>query len=186
MVLALEKEVLEMNTSKNTSLKIAVDHFLLGLERINKGVHCSVVLLDTDRLHIKHLSSPGFPEEFARQIDTLTIGPKVGSCGTAMYRREKVIVGDIATDPLWESGREFALSFNLRACWSIPIINSKQQVLGSFACYYRRPILPTSEEINIFERATNLLQIIIENKKAEERSPRDVASRGEDWRTDPN
>lgn len=170
MLLALEKEVLEMNTSKNTSLKITVDHFLLGLERINKGAHCTVVLLDTDRLHIRHLSSPAFPEAFSKQIDTLSIGPKVGSCGTAMYRREKVIVGDIATDPLWEGGaREFALSFNLRACWSIPIINARQQVLGSFACYYREPMLPTDAEINLFERATNLLQMIIENKKAEER-----------------
>ena len=53
-------------------------------------------------------------------IDGIAIGPSVGSCGTAAYRRERVCVSDIASDPLWDAYRELALQAGLRACWSTP------------------------------------------------------------------
>jgi hypothetical protein len=56
-----------------------------------------------------------------------------GSCGTAAYRRQAVIVSDIATDPLWELPRDFVLSVGLRARWSMPIFNETGGVLGTVA-----------------------------------------------------
>jgi hypothetical protein len=35
------------------------------------------------------------PEAYWKAVDGASIGPRVGSCGTAMYRREPVIVTDI-------------------------------------------------------------------------------------------
>jgi hypothetical protein len=65
-------------------------------------------------------------------IDGLPIGPAVGSCGTAAWRQEPVIVQDIATDPLWAEYRDLALRHGLRACWSMPILSAAGQVLGTF------------------------------------------------------
>src|SRR5438034_1636378 len=99
----------------------------------------SVLLLDADGVHLRHGAAPSLPESYNRAVDGLAIGPAVGSCGTAAYRRESVCVADIAGDPLWVQFAELALSHGLRACWSSPILSSGGEVLGTFAIYYRQP-----------------------------------------------
>ena len=84
---------------------------------------CSVLLLDEDGVTIRHGAAPSLPVDYVSAIDGVTIGPKAGSCGTAMYRRARVIVTDINTDPLWEDFRHVAQRFRLRACWSTPILS---------------------------------------------------------------
>ena len=48
---------------------------------------------------------PACPTAISRRCEGLSIGPKAGSCGTAMYRGEPVIVVDVLTDPLWRTTR---------------------------------------------------------------------------------
>jgi C4-dicarboxylate-specific signal transduction histidine kinase len=100
-------------------------------------------------------------------IDGIVIGPSVGSCGTAAYRREPVVVSDIATDPLWADFRDLALGHGLRACWSTPILSSEGRVMGTFAIYYREPRTPTPHEHNIIEQITHLASISVEREQAE-------------------
>jgi C4-dicarboxylate-specific signal transduction histidine kinase len=92
----------------------------------------------------------------------------VGSCGTAAYRAEPVIVSDIATDPLWADYRDLALAHGLRACWSTPILSSDGRVLGTFATYYREPRSPAPREHNFIEQITHLASIAVGRAQAEE------------------
>ncbi|HKY45372.1 MAG TPA: GAF domain-containing protein, partial [Pyrinomonadaceae bacterium] len=96
------------------------------------------------------------------------IGPKSGSCGTAMYRGEPVFVTDILTDPLWEDYRDVAEASGLRAYWSTPILSGRGKVLGSFAMYYREPRTPTGDETNLTEVATRIAALAIEHHAARE------------------
>ncbi|HTI12474.1 MAG TPA: PAS domain S-box protein [Puia sp.] len=168
VLLALEKKVLEMNSSKKASLRTILNYFLKGIQKIFPGMYCCVLTLDDERLCVKLLSAPGLPAIYAHAIDGLLIGPMAGSCGTAIYRKEKVIVSDIETDPLWHSHKDLALRFGLRACWSFPILDAKEDVLAAFAVYYTTSKSPTAVELDIIERAANLVTIIIESKSAEE------------------
>ncbi len=168
-LLALEKKVLKINSDPNSPLHTTIDCLLLGIEQVYTDMRCSVLCLDEDGISIRSLSAPSLPIAYTEKIDGLPIGPEVGSCGTAMYLKKKIIVSDIATDPLWAKYKEIALSFDLRACWSLPIINAQGEVLGSFATYYKFPKSPTKEELAIIERAADLIKIIIENKRAEEK-----------------
>src|SRR6185437_11265257 len=99
------------------------------VERLTPAALCTVLLLDPDGKHLRSGAAPSIPEEYSKAIDGVEIGPAVGSCGTAAYRKEPVIVSDIATNPLWEGPREFTLSFGLRACWSMPVMDEKGTVL---------------------------------------------------------
>jgi len=103
-----------------------------------------------------------------RAVDGLAIGPSVGSCGTAAYRREPVYVSDIAGDPLWAPYAEFALSHGLRACWSSPILSSDAEVLGTFAMYYRQPRQPTARDLRTVDIVTRTVAIAIEQSRAEQ------------------
>ena len=125
---------------------------------------CSVLLLSPDGNHILHGAAPSLPEHYVKAVDGAPIGPKQGSCGTAMYRGERVVVTDIRTDPLWDDFRELTAGTVLRACWSTPILSRRGKVLGSFAMYYTEPQAPSGEEARLTEIATRLAAKAIENQ----------------------
>ena len=101
-------------------------------------------------------------------VDGVNIGPRVGSCGTAAYRKETVIVSDINTDPLWADYRELALAYELQAGWSTPILSAQETVLGTFAIYYREPRSPTPQERKLLEQFAHVASVAIEHTRAQE------------------
>lgn len=125
----------------------------------------SILLLSDDGNHVKHAVAPSLPESYVKVIDGSPIGPKHGSCGTAMFRGKPVIVSDISVDPLWDDYRQYAEAIGMRACWSTPILSSKGKVLGSFAMYYREPRTPDGQERHLTDAATKLAADAIEHSR---------------------
>ena len=136
---------------------------VLLIEAQTPGMLCSVLLLSADGNHIVHGAAPSLPEQYVNAVNGAPIGPKHGSCGTAMYRGEPVVVTDIFSDPLWEDYRDLAAGTGLRACWSTPIMSRRGKVLGSFAMYYRQPQAPTGSEAHLTKVATSLAAQAIEH-----------------------
>ena len=129
---------------------------------------CSVLLLGADGAHLYHGAAPSLPPEFNRTVNGFAIGASAGSCGTAAYRKQRVVVADIAVDPLWADYSDLAVGHGLRACWSQPIFSTAGEVLGTFAMYYRQPRSPTPQELRLIEDAAHLAGLVIERKRAEE------------------
>src|SRR5258705_13891909 len=102
----------------------------------------SIRLFAPDGVHLGHGAAPSLPASYTSAIDGLIIGPDVGSCGSAAYLGEPVVVSKIDTDARWVPFRELALSHDLRACWSTPIKSSERRVLGTPALYDREPREP--------------------------------------------
>lgn len=149
-------------------LSEVLNRLVLLIEAQSPDMVCSILLLSDDGDHIRHGAAPSLPEDYVKAIDGAPIGPKHGSCGTAMYRGEPVIVTDIFTDPLWDDFRALAEPTGLRACWSTPILSGRGKVLGSFAMYYREPRTPTGDEANLTEVATRIAALAIEHHAARE------------------
>lgn len=164
-LLAGEKHVEEM-IAANAPLGAILSTLVRMIEAQSPGMLCSVLLLSADGNHVEHGAAPSLPEQYVKAVDGSPIGPKSGSCGTAMYRGERVIVTDILTDPLWEDYRELGKAIGVRACWSTPIMSRRGKVLGSFAMYYSQPQAPTGEEAQLTEVATRLAAKAIENQAA--------------------
>ena len=158
----LEREVLEMNARPESNLEKTLEFYLKEVQNIYPGMICSVLRLKDNRLY--NWSSPDLSKEYCEAIDGSEIGDNKGSCGTAAFLKEKVVVSDIEADPRWASYIELARMEGLKACWSFPIMDSHNQVMGTFAIYYKKIKLPTSDEENTLERAKNLLMVILENK----------------------
>ncbi len=133
------------------------------IENQHAGLLCSVLLLDTDGVTLRGGAAPSLPQGYCQAIDGVRIGPSVGSCGTAAYRKQPVIVSDIASDPLWAEFRHVALPYGLRACWSTPIATQDGTILGTFAVYYREPRTPDAQHLQIIAHATHLAGIAIEH-----------------------
>jgi PAS domain S-box-containing protein len=168
-LLAAEKGLLEM-IATGAALKEILNVLCLIIEEQRSGTLASVLLLRPDGLHLDSVAGPSLPKGWTQQIENLPIGPCAGSCGTAAFRGSRVIVSDIATDPLWAvpEHRASALRYGLRASWSNPVLSSEGKVLGTFCMYYRETRSPNSHDLELIELATHLARVAIERKRAEE------------------
>ncbi|MBD0342719.1 MAG: PAS domain S-box protein, partial [Microcoleus sp. Co-bin12] len=162
-----QKQILEM-IAKGAPLGDTLNTLVEIMEQQSRDVIGSILLLAPDGKHLLHGAAPSLPDSYNAAIHGIAIGPDVGSCGAAAFTRQQVIVTDIASDPLWENYRDFALSFGLRACLSIPIFSSQGQVLGTFGMYYSQPRPPKKFDLQLIEAAMNLAGIAIERNQAEE------------------
>ncbi len=163
-----EQERIKEMIAADAPLSEILSNLVLMIEAQSPEMLCSILLLSDDGNHVRHAVAPSLPENYVKVIDGSPIGPKHGSCGTAMYRGKPVIVSDISTDPLWEEYRNFAWAIGVAACWSTPIMSSKGKVLGSFAMYYREPRTPTGEERHLTDVATKLAALAIQHLASRE------------------
>src|SRR5213594_408613 len=167
MLLGGEKRLLEM-IARGDSRAFILDALCHLVEELASGSLSSILLLDAKTNRLRHGAAPSLPKTYTQAIDGASIGPCAGSCGTAAYRAEPVIVSDIASDPLWANFRDLALGHGLQACWSTPILSSAGRVLGTFAIYYREPRSPTLHDHNLIDQITHLASIAVEREQAEE------------------
>lgn len=127
-----------------------------------------VLLLDVDGRHLQIGASTSLPQEYVESIEGLAIGPEVGSCGTACYSGERVIVEDIRKDSRWDGLRNLAVKHNLLACWSQPVFSPEGEVVGTFVMYYQHPRSPSKAELETIELGAHLVGIALERKNADQ------------------
>jgi PAS domain S-box-containing protein len=162
-----QNEVLKL-IAEGAPLHETLDLLLRVIESQAPGMLCSILLLDSDNAHLHHGAAPSLPKSFTRSIDGKRIGPNAGSCGTAAFSGEPVIVEDIATHPLWREYRDAALEHGLRACWSTPIFDAQHRVLGTFALYFRSVTRPDQGRRELIDLATQTAAIaIVKHKETE-------------------
>lgn len=167
-----EQQRVEQMIDADAPLNDILSELVLMIEAQSPEMLCSILLLSDDGNHVRHAVAPSLAADYVKAIDGSPIGPKHGSCGTAMFRGKPVVVSDIATDPLWDDYREYARMIDMAACWSTPIMSSKGKVLGSFAMYYREPRGPKAAEQHLTDIATKLAARAIEHTVARERAAR--------------
>jgi len=160
-------KILEMLTAGHPFQKV-LDGLVFLVEQQSEEMICSMQLLDKTGQKLLTGSAPHLPEIYSEAINGIGIGAKVGSCGTSAFTGKVVIVKDIASDPLWEDYKKIALSFDLKACWSSPIKNSKGKVVGTFAAYYKTIREPSKEELELMNSASHIAGIAIEHHGYEE------------------
>jgi two-component system, cell cycle sensor histidine kinase and response regulator CckA len=160
----LDDKVLTMIIGQNP-LGRTLEALCREIEKQHAGLLCSVILLDQDGVTMRSSAAPSLPQAYCRAIDGVKAGPCAGSCGTAIYRKQAVVVSDIGSDPLWVDCRDLALSHQLRACWSTPIASQDGNVLGTFAIYYREPRTPDAQHLQLIAHATHLAALAIERDR---------------------
>lgn len=167
LITETERGMLEL-VAKGAPLGEVLDTLTRAIERISPQSLCTIMLLDeVQRRRLLVASGPSLPQSYLDAANGLEIGPDVGSCGSAAYRNETVIVEDIANDPRFAPARDFMLGYGLRSCWSQPIRDSNGSVLGTFATYRRVIASPRPQELRLARVAGQLAGNTIERIRAE-------------------
>ena len=165
--LQLEKHVLEM-VARDTPLNVVLREVCLMVEKNLPGsAACTILLLDTDGVHVRVAAAPSLPESFASFLNGQAIGPAAGACGAAIHCGVQVVCNDIEADPHWIAYRAAALALGLRACWSTPISDATGAVLGAFGVYYRSRMVPFADDLSLVDDITHLVGIALQKERTE-------------------
>jgi formate hydrogenlyase transcriptional activator len=136
------------------------------VESQGDGTLCTIWLPDVDGKHLYCAVAPSLPG-FPADVGRMAVGPKSGSCGTAVYRREPVYVRNILTEPIWDDYRHLMLPYGIRAVWSRPLFTREGKVLGTFAILYREERSPAAIDLQLIENAGHIAGIAIERHNHE-------------------
>jgi len=163
----IQKDLLEF-IAGGASLKDSLTALALAIESQIDGTVCSIMMMDSRSMQLRHGTAPNLPVSYWNTMDGVPVNASSGSCGTAAFRRELVIVKDVRTDPLWIAHRDIAVRHGLLACWSSPIVDAKGEVLAVFAMYKREPGSPSAKHIQLLEIASQIAIIAIGKDKVDQ------------------
>ena len=147
-------------------LKEVLNEILSWIEyKSRNDILTSILLYNSETTQLFDGAAPSLPERYTKAISGNKVGPSVGSCGTAAFNRKQVIVEDIATDPLWKDYKSYALVEGLRSCWSTPLFNAHDELLGTFALYYTEARKPTDHDLELIDEIVEVTTTAIEERE---------------------
>ena len=164
--LVLHNQILQLITS-GAPLPVVLDELARRVEELHPGALCSILLLDESGQRVRHGAAPSLPEFYCQAIDGVQIGDGIGSCGTAAYRGERVVVENIQEHPYWVNFRDLAKEADLASCWSQPFKGGDGRVLGTFAIYHHEPTAPSGAEVGLIEDYASLARLAVERSRTE-------------------
>lgn len=161
---ALQNSILERIAQLDPLPDILQDLVLVAEAHL-EGAMGSIMVCDGNS-RLRHGASPHLPPCYSQALDGMLIGGEAGSCGTAAFCRDIVIVADISTSPLWQDFKPLALSYGLQSCWSAPAVGSNDQVLATCAVYFTEPRRPQPQELALLTLVADIAKIAIERHRA--------------------
>ncbi len=162
----VQNKLLELIAS-DAALDVVFAELIRLIEEQASDAIASVLLVD-DEKRLRHGAAPGLPDDYNQAVDGIAIGPDVGTCGRAAYLREVVSTPDLAADPNWALLKDRAAELGLKAAWSVPILSSNGDILGTLGTYFRRPRLPSPRERKTVESLTKTAAVAIARSRARE------------------
>ena len=159
------QEVLEM-MAKGRPLSDILHKLIRIVETIFADKFCSIHLVDKTGERLRLAAAPSLPEVYSRSMEMVPIGPGMGSCGSAAWSKQTVIISDVWSDPSCTSWSATARVSGIRSCWSLPVLSASDQVLGTFAVFSRHVYVPDQEQVKVVEMLSFLLGEIIEKYQA--------------------
>lgn len=151
-------------------LHVTFDRIVRSIEALRPHSRSSILLAEHRDGHIvlRDCAAASLPDEYRKAVDGMIAGPNVGSCGTAVFKRRRVISPDLRNDPNWHCVRDLLDNLNLRSCWSEPFFASDGTVLGTLAIYGSTPGSPDDAEIHLISEAAKLCSLAIERCRSDE------------------
>src|SRR5713101_6089397 len=165
-LLAAEKRTLEM-MANGASLSEVLNDLCASIDAHAPPVASMVCLMEPDGKELVPGAGPHIPAALRAAITPWPIGPNRGSCGTAAFTKQRVIIPDISDDPRWPDGaRDLALNHGFCAAWSEPLISKDGEVLGTFCFSYAEPRIPNSRDLELIQAAGHIALIAIELERS--------------------
>lgn len=135
-----------------------VPEFLASIIDATAADFGNVQLFDSRSRVLRIAAQTGFENEFLSYFDTVSLKERC-VCGRAMSARSRIVVTDVAIDPIFSSEvRGVLLRANVRSVQSTPLINSSGNFIGMVSTHYGRSGGPSADVwIRVDELAARFL-----------------------------
>jgi GAF domain-containing protein len=143
-VLEAQQDIHEM-IAQQKPLEQTLEAIANWVGNMMPGALVSIMRFDPDTNSLSPVPNNRFSDDFFRAMQNIPVSGSIGTCGTAALTKCMVITEDIQKDPRWDGYRDIAEAEGLAACWSVPVLTSKRELLGTFCHFYRAPATPTAE-----------------------------------------
>lgn len=165
-LLTVHKEILEVVIT-GKDFQFALESLCRSAEGILPKALASIILFNKDNESLSVRAAPNIPEQAIEELDGLVPGEQSGSCAAAVYSGKAQYVYDTRSDPIWSNVRSFARTYNINACWSMPIVDKDKHVIGSFALSSFENRVPNAFQENLMQTAAFLAGLILLREREE-------------------
>jgi DNA-binding NarL/FixJ family response regulator len=115
-----------------------ISEFLASIIDATAADFGNVQLFDSMNRALRIVAQRGFENEFLSYFDTVTVKERC-ACGTAMKNRSRIVVTDVAIDPIFSSDvRGVLLRANVFSVQSTPLIDMSGNFVGMVSTHYGR------------------------------------------------
>lgn len=167
-ILRLQHEVLAKVASPSGALSETLDSLCAFVEELVPKSLATVMLLDPSDGKLRFEGGPGLTDTIRCAFEPLEPGLESGSCGAAAFLKSPVFVEDTRTNPHWACMQPIVDQFELLACWSLPILDERNQTLGTFAISHQQPLSPSDFHRRILETSSHMASMAIRRTRFEE------------------
>jgi len=157
--------ILELIT-KDKPLEEILTEIVLYAEKMMPGATGAIMILDDAGDHLRIGAAPNLSDNYKNELDGIEIGPTTGRCCKAALEGRAFIARDLSTDIHWKDYRELTGKEGLAACFSIPVLASNGDVLGTCDIYYREVMEADADSIELVSELAKFAAIAIEQKRS--------------------
>jgi len=120
-------------------------------------------LCDPEQEVLRIGASVGFDAEYLMKVSAAPLG--AGGCGACYERRERVVVEDVETDPIFADWREQARRVGYRSAHSTPLITCTGKIVGVLSVYFRERHRPSDRAMHFADLCARQAADSIENAR---------------------
>jgi len=148
-----------------TPRQVLCTQFCHLAERFVEGARVSVWLYEAGKLHL--CAAPHLPPAFTEVFEGHPISYE-GSMGVALARRQPVWIDNIENDPSWAKLYPLIRQTGIRAFWALPLISSREELLGVIGLGFETVRIPSAEEQALAIRLAHLARMGMERALLQE------------------
>ena len=150
----------------STDLKPLLEEVLDATMALLNADFGNIQLFNPKSNALKIVAQRGFRQDF---LDYFNSAPQVtASCGTALLRRERVVVEDVLTDPSFAPHLQAVAAAGYRAVQSTPLFSRSGEPLGMISTHFRETHRPSEHELRLTDLYARQAAELIELKRAQE------------------
>lgn len=165
-ILNIQADILQ-KLALNNDYDDTLQHLCLLAEDILDNSVASIMLINPKTGLMNVICAPSIPEAGKKALENLKPGPGGGSCGNAIFHEKPQYVLNAFTDERWKDLRKVAFDYNLCSCWSMPIRDENNKIIGTFALSSFEHRLPSSFHQKLLATAASIVSVVLKNKEVE-------------------
>ena len=146
----------------------SLDHIIDAALRIDGALAGIVFHYSGGDLPLVIEAHRGVPPEFCAHEAEIRAGDG-SATGEAVAKRHRVVIRDIASDPIGGPHRDAAERAGVHAITSTPLVSPEHKMLGVLSVFYAQPHHPTPESLALLDACAEVaVQLIEVNRLHEE------------------